>query len=250
MKILRVLRRRKIRLSFIFILLLIFIVNSYAWILYNTDASTGALVANVSAWAVEFVIEDEDIKVEEYTYEIEEFHPGIEPIEKKISIYNVGDANSHLKYRITEIYLYGKQILKKELTQDYLVNETLKDQEELIPETIGKEKETEDGYITVNAFEDETATIFDNSNTYGYTLRYPTPFTISYTYDKNYIEGKDGSETSIAGMTLNLEWENDDEQNNEEDTKLGTLAYDFKQTNPDEPALKIIVEVTALRDKV
>lgn len=89
MKVLRVLRRRKIKLSFICILMLVFIVNSYAWISYSRETESGRLVANVSSWGVEFVIADENLKTEEYTYEIEEFYPGITPIEKIIYVYNV-----------------------------------------------------------------------------------------------------------------------------------------------------------------
>jgi len=249
-KVLRILRRRKIRLSFICMLLLVFIFNTYAWISFDTDPDIGGLTANVSSWAVEFLITEENLKTEEYTYEIDEFYPGVtdaEPIVKRIEVYNVGEAYSFLEYRIKEIYLYGEQILQKEDAQGIKVAETL-----------GDEVENADGTYTVNAFGDDEATIFNAANSnyvlfegeddsVTLSLRYPTPFTISYTYDKKKIEGSNGETSSKAWMTLNLAWYND-ENNNEEDTKLGNLAYEYKLRYPDEPALKLVVEVKAIRD--
>lgn len=145
-----------------------------------------------------------------------------------------GEANSQVKYSVSEIYLYGKQILKVE---DEDAN--------LIPETLGEETTNGDGDNTADVFGNSEATIFDDTNTYGFTLEYPTPFTISYTYDKDRLEGN-GEESSKATVKLNLAWYND-ENNNLEDTKLGNMAYDYKVTNPDEPALKIVVKVTARR---
>jgi len=239
-KVLRILRRRKIRLSFIFILLLFFIVNSYAWISYDRTTESGALTAKVSSWAVEFVVDNEALTEEEYTFEIEEFYPGIEPISKKIMVYNIGAGQSSLEYKITDIYLYGKQILRNEIEEGLFV-----------AETAGEETtDAATGYTTANVFGNSGATIFNSANVnYGFFLRYPTPFTISYTYDKNQIEGSDGSESSKAWMSLNFAWYND-EANNEEDTKLGNMAYDYKVSNPDEPALKVVVKAIARRSDV
>lgn len=243
MKVLRILRRKKIRLSFIFILLIVFMFNTYAWMSFERDTTTGGLTANVSSWAVEFIITEENLKTEEYTYEIEEFYPGIDPIEKRIEVYNIGDASSDLQYTIKEIYLYGNQILKDGVTD--------------IPETIGEEQENADGTYTTNIFGNSDAKIFKETNTdytltdesgseNTFSLRYPTPFTISYTFDKKYIHGSNGETSSKAWMTLNLAWYNN-ETNNEEDTKIGNLAYQYKLNHPEEPALKLVVEVKAER---
>ena len=145
-----------------------------------------------------------------------------------------GESASEIKYIISDIYLYGKQILRTEDGDG-----------DLIAETLGEETIDAEGKHTANAFGKSTATVFQNTNTYGFTLAYPTPFTISYTYDKTHIEGN-GEDRSKATMTLNLAWYND-EANNEEDTKLGNMAYDYKITNPDDPALKIVVKVIGRR---
>lgn len=239
MKILRTLRRRKIRLSFILVLLVVFIFNSYAWISFQRDDQLSGLVATVSTWGVEFVVDDEPIKQETYTFDIEEFYPSIAPIEKKVDVYNIGEANSNLTYQITDIYLYGEQIYRYEI-----------DEKTAIPETIGEPVTAEDGSVTTNAFGNKSAMIFDAANKqYSFSLRYPTPFTITYTYDKNYVSGMDREPSSKATMTINLEWYNN-EENNDEDTKLGLMAYDFRITNPDEPALKIVATITAKRAEI
>lgn len=263
MKILRILRRRKIKLSFIFLLLLVFMVNTYAWMSTDKNTSAGNITLNVSSWEVAFIVDDEEIKTEEYTFEIEEFHPGITPIEKKIEVWNIGDSDSFIEYEITEIYLYGVQILKNPVAADTS-----------IPETIGAETTNAEGQKTANIFGNEDATIFDENNTYyhflkqekeneaeniynSFSLRYPTPFTITYAYGLTHIEGA-GRENQVGSrseMTINLTWTNN-ESNNEEDTKLGNLVYDFENAKDkngnllyeDEPALKIVAKVTAKKD--
>ena len=248
MKVLRVLRRRKIKLSFIFVLLLFFIFNTYAWIRTDRNTEMGSLALNVDDWSVAFIIDGEEIETEEYIFEVPEFYPGITtgtPIEKKIDVYNTGDSDSTLKYEITEIYLYGEQIYKNEVVEN--------DETKYVPETLGEETGEEYEPKTANIFGNSNATIFQEGNTnYTFSLKYPTPFTITYSYDKDYIEGKDGVETSKAWMKINLSWENN-EENNEEDTRLGNMVYEFENAkdangnlvNGGEPALRITTRVTA-----
>ena len=263
MKVLRILRRRKIKLSFVFLLLSVFIFNTYAWMSTAKDTSTGSLTLNISSWEVAFIIDDEEVKTEEYTFEIPEFHPGITneetgPIVKEIDVWNIGEANSYIKYEITDIYLYGVQIYKAS--------------EAIVPETIGEETGTE--MKTANLFGNEEAQIFDTNNTYykflkeekenpdeneyySFSLKYPTPFTITYSYDSTYISGNadENEPGSRSKMLINLEW-NNDETNNEEDTKIGNLVYEFENAKDKhgnllyngQPALKIVTRVTASRD--
>ena len=267
MKILRTLRRKKIRLSFIFLLLLFFIFNTYAWMSMNKNSSLGGLTLEVSSWDVAFIINEEEIKTEEYIFEIPEFHPGItengEVIEKNIEVWNIGESDSFIEYEITDIYLYGMQVYKEQ-----------NDEGIFIPETIGEEIVDENENTMANMFGNEEATIFDTNNTYyrflieeneniednqycSLALRYPTPFTITYKYGTTQIRGA-GNENepgSRSKMTISLNWDNN-ELNNEEDTKIGNLAYDFENAKDKngnllydgEPALKIKVRVTAKKD--
>jgi hypothetical protein len=210
----------------------------------DKDTEMGNLALNVEDWSVAFIIENQEITTNEYTFEIPEFHPGRETIQKKIDIYNTGDSDSDLKYEILEIYLYGEQIYKVQQGASAT----------LVPETIGEEViDNVSKTTTANMFGNEEATIFDEENAnYTYSLRYPTPFTISYTYEKSIIAGKDGSPASRAWMTFDLEWTND-EANNEEDTRLGEMVYDFENAkdaegnliNEGEPALRIKARITA-----
>lgn len=270
MKILRILRRKKIKLSFIFLLLLVFIFNTYAWWSTSSDTETGNLALNVSSWDVAFVVNgNEEIQSEEYTFTVAEFYPGIatkeNPIQKKIDIWNIGDASTYLDFEITEIYLYGMQILKRNL-----------DAETTIPETIGEETTDPITQITsADMFGYEDATIFDENNTnyrilleqkenpqenqyYSFSLKYPTTFTVGYQYGLKHIggAGEDNEVGSRSEMTINLAWEND-EENNIEDTRLGELVYQFENAkdaegnliHAGEPALKIVTRVTATKDE-
>lgn len=266
MKILRTLRRRKIKLSFIFLLLIFLIFNTYAWMTTEVNNSVGGIALEVSGWDVAFVINNEEIKTEEYVFEIDEFYPGIttptNPIQKRIEVWNLGDANSFIEYKITDIYFYGVQIYKE------LENST--------PETIGEETVNADQQKTANIFGNQTAQIFDENNEYykflvneeeneyrTFSLDYPTPFTISYTYGLTHISGsgKDNELGSRSEMIINIEW-NNSESNNEDDTEIGNLAYAYKNAKDNEgnllyyneekgklePVLKIVANVTAKRE--
>ena len=234
MKVLRILRRRKIKLSFIFLLLLVFVFNTYAWMRTDTDTEMGSLTLNVDDWSVAFIID--------------EFYPGIAPIEKQIDVYNIGEANSFLKYEITEIYLYGEQIYKNQQGEGENIT--------FVPETIGAETTNANGEKTANLFGNGEATIFDEANTnYTFSLKYPTPFRITYTYEKTHISGQDQSETATSWLTINLAWDNA-ETNNEEDTKIGNMVYAFENAkdadgnllHEGEPTLRIATRVTATRE--
>ncbi len=224
MKILRILRRKKIKISYIFLLLVFFIFNTYAWMTTDTETQTGRLTLDVNSWSVAFIVDNQEIKTEEYTFDIPEFYPGItsdtSTIEKKIDVYNIGDSDTSLKYEITEIYLYGEQIYNIQIGEGE--NATF------IPETVAEKTRNAQGEYTANLFGNENASIFDEKNkNYTFSLRYPTPFTISYTYDKEYLTGKEQVESATSWMTINLSW-NNDENNNEEDTKIGNMVYNFE----------------------
>lgn len=266
MKILRTLRRRKIKLSFIFLLLVFLIFNTYAWMTTEVNNSVGGISLEVSSWEVAFIINNEEIKTEEYVFEIDEFHPGITtpttPIQKKIEVWNIGKSNSFIEYKITDIYFYGVQIYKES--------------EEAIPETIGTEIENENQEKTADIFGNQTAQIFNENNEYykflvnesdneyySFSLNYPTPFTISYKYGLTHIggSGRDNELGSRSEMLINLEW-NNNEANNEDDTEIGNLAYAYKNAKDSEgnllyyneekgklePPLKIIAKVTAKKE--
>lgn len=224
MKVLRILRRRKIRLSFILLLLSIFIFTTYAWFNFDRNVEGGGLVANVSTWAVEFIIEGEEIQTETFELEIDDIYPGMDSITKEIDIYNLGEAPSELFYEIEEMYLFGEKIIDNETVADEVA-----------------------GTNTVDLFGKSSASIFTEGNTnYSYSLKYPTPFSINYSYDKEQISGQGGDDTAHAVFKIDFEWENKDE-NDEEDTKLGTLSYNYEKNHEGEPAIKIAVKITAKR---
>ena len=212
----------------------------------NKETKVGTLTLNVDDWDVAFIVNDQEITTEEYTFEIDEFHPGITSIEKTIEVYNIWEADTKLKYEITEIYLYGEQIYLNQVEEGENTTN--------VPETIGTKMVT-DGVTTANLFGNSSATIFTQGNTnYEFYLNYPTPFTITYSYEKDYLTGQEPDETAKTWMKINLEW-NNDETNNDEDTRLGNMVYEFDNAtdingnllNQGEPALKIIAKVTATR---
>ncbi len=229
LNVFRVLRKRKIKLSFVILFLLIFIANTYAWFSFAKTSRMKGLIAEVRTWSVDYEINDEHVE-DEVLLEVEDFYPGMQPVEKKINIYNTKEDSSQLKFEITQIILYGQEIFNCD--------------------TVGEEKTDEETQITTcNLFENEEATIFDENNeNYSFSLRYPTPFLINYEYDKPVIEGSRNDISGKAVFTMNFIWDND-EKNNVEDTKLGNLVYDYYMQDNEtvEAPLKIKVKITAER---
>lgn len=235
MNVLRIVRRKKINIFLIIILLGVGISSTYAWFHMLTDAETTGLIAEVSSWALEFMIEDEEILTNKYTIEIPEFYPGIEDIEKRIDIHNLGEEKTNLKYEIESIHLFGEEILNNE--------------------TLSNEIEDSRGIRTASFFGNSNATLFDSENTnYSFWIKYPTPFKIEYLYNKIELAGLGGDGEAEGWFKLKFSWPNI-QTNNEEDTKIGNLAYEYMKTQETsenkEPALKIVVKITGSRkDKI
>lgn len=181
------------------------------------------------------MIENEEILTDKYTIEIPEFYPGIEDIEKKIDIHNLGEEKTSLEYEIESIQLFGEKIVDNE--------------------TLSNEIEDDKGIRTANLFGNTNATLFDSENTnYSFWIRYPTPFKIEYLYNKVELAGLGGDGESDGWFKFRFSWPNI-QTNNEEDTKIGNMAYEYMKSQENnenkEPALKIVVKITGRRtDKI
>ena len=228
MNVLRIVRRKKINIFLIIILLIIGISSTYAWFHSDENNQTSGLVTKVSSWGVEFIMEDEEILTNRFTIEIPEFYPGMEDIEKKIDIYNLGEEMTTLEYEIESIQIFGEEVLN---------NETLENETEEIT-----------GIRAANLFGNSSATLFDPDNTnYSFYVNYPTPFEIKYSYNKLELAGLGGDGEYSGWFKINFSWLNN-QLNNEEDTKIGNLAYDYMKSQENnenkESPIKIVVKIT------
>ena len=231
MKLLRKLRRKKINVILLFILSVVLVLQTYAWFNFYRDVEVTGLSADISAWNLQFFVGNEEIMSNEYVLEIDDFYPGMEDIDRRVDIYNIGNDNkSNIKYEVESIQMFGYEILN---------NDT-------VGEIVEKVDEEGNTYKECDLFGNSSSTLFDEESTnYPFSLRYPVPFKLTYSYNKDELGIE--NEEAIGWFKLHFEWKNE-EDNNEEDTKLGNLAYKYYQENPeDKAAIKINLKITGTK---
>ncbi len=112
---------KQITIKRLIILILLLIVNSYAWFLFSTKVST-SLETRVIAWKIQFdadnLSDDNIIEVE-----VEKIYPGMEDYTQDVQVYNLGDIDATLTYEIISVtvfgdtYTVGDNITKSELSE-------------------------------------------------------------------------------------------------------------------------------------
>ena len=230
MNILREFRRAKersmaSRVRLIMIFSVILIVNTYAWFNINEGVKIGGLEADITPWDVTYYIDGKEILNQDYTFTIDELYPGMPNREDKVHIYNLSTTSSSIKYEITSVKVFGKEILEQLQTSGGI----------------------QSNGNTVNLFADDTE----------------YPFNVSYTYDKTRIDGTyvndETTPDAAALVKFNVSWTyqgsgNDDENLARDilDTKFGKDAYNYYQNeeNDSSKAIEITVRITSsmLRD--
>lgn len=217
MNILRELRRikskslmKRICLTLIFSVILL--INTYAWWKIDNEVEIKNLEANVTSWDVQYFVNDTEILEETVKLSIKEFFPGMLNHTEKVNIYNVGEASTSIKYEITSVKLFGKEILD-ELIQNNEIE-----------------------------YQENSVKLFTNKEKY--------PFDISCSFDKTRIEGnylEQQNTNSVATMNFNASWEY--EGNNKIDTEYGKKAYEYYQNNEaeDNETLEVYIKITSSR---
>lgn len=118
-KIVKIIKTIKIRNILFLILLLIF--NTYAWFIYATKVSSG-ISAHVSSWNVEFAT-GEDETTTNIVIELERIYPGMETVEKNITVKNRGEIRAELDYEITSAKIMDNYYkISENLTSEQIEN--------------------------------------------------------------------------------------------------------------------------------
>ncbi len=112
-KSLKKMKRRRVKIKTLLLLSLTLVFNTYAWFLYKTTVS-GNVTVHVSAWSVEFAVDDENI-TKELVINVAEAYPGMEDVNKTVSIHNSGDKEVDLDVEITGLRI---------LNTTYTISET------------------------------------------------------------------------------------------------------------------------------
>lgn len=96
--------------------------------------------------------------------------------------------------------------------------------------------------VTANVLGDDLVGIYENSDAIINRLRNDYPFKIDFNVSNPVIEASGGEAT----VSISVEWpyESGDD---EEDTRWGTLAYDYHNSHPELYSISILVKITAVQ---
>mgnify|MGYP005792992101 CR=1 FL=1 len=116
-------KRRRLKLKTLFLLSLTLIFNTYAWFLYVTTVSTNMTV-HVDAWSVNFEVGDQVIE-NNFVLEIDHAYPGMDEVEKTVTVNNSGEKDATLSYVITTARIFDDiYIVEEELSTEEKENLT------------------------------------------------------------------------------------------------------------------------------
>ena len=231
MNVLRELRKFKTKsalakIRILILLTVMLVVSTYAWFTYEKKVTTSGIMAKMTAWDVEYSINDEEITTEEIIIALEEFYPGMPDFEKKIKISNKTHIGVEIKYEIKSIKIFGEEKL------DYL---------------------KANGYIT------------EDGKTMNFFATEEIPFNAGFSFNKESLDGvkidPDTGELltdSVGDLIMFANWdyiregaEKDINENDALDTLYGELAYNFYQDEnlaEQYSPLEIVILVTSARE--
>lgn len=212
--------RIKLLLSFS----VIFIITTYAWYASDKDIELKGLEGDVTSWDVSYYVNEDENEIlnQIAVFTIDEFYPGMPDREDVVHIYNVGTSSTSITYELVSIKVFGREVLSELRTAGEI-------------QTTGN---------TTNLFSGETA----------------YPFNISYTYDKDYLNGKyqddEATPNAVATFKFNVNWDyigdGDADANLAKDmldTQFGKQAYEYygDESNDESKAVEIKVKITSNR---
>lgn len=232
MNILREVRRVKqksmpIRIISILLFSVILITTTFAWFSSQKDVKLGGLTGDVTSWDVAYYVDGNEILDQTATFTLYQLYPGMDLYTDEVHIYNIGESSTNINYELISVKVFGETLYEKGAANNQL--------------TIQEDEDT------------NTTHIFTGDTQY--------PFEISYTYDKDYLNGKYNLDTQTpasahATLELNAIWKYGEEGLNSEetvtgkdalDTQFGKDAYTYYQnpTNDPNKAIEIQVKITS-----
>ena len=231
MNILREVRRVNkrslpVRIILLLTFCVIFVASTYAWFSTQNNVETLGLKTDITSWDVAYYVYDEQELDQTATITLEHLYPGMYPYFEDVDIYNLGKSSTKIEYQLVSVKVFGKEVLNQ---------------------------------LDIGISDDgKTTTIFSKDTDY--------PFSVSYTYDKDYlkgqyIEGAEGSDKAHAKVRFNASWafdlteEEDAVEITEDDilardildTKFGKEAYEYYTEKDGDPskAIEIKIKITS-----
>lgn len=198
-------RRKLIKPSRLVFLIVLIASNTLAWFIYATKVDTNVSV-HVRAWNVVFEAGENEV-TNTINIPVGAIYPGMDDFEYEVNAYNRSEVDASLSYQVLRANVLGTDIISKEEKR-----------------ALG---------LTVDEQEDLSATELEAllANSY--------PFSITISTSADTIELGDGVET----FTLSVVWPYENNQD-EVDTYWGSLAYQYKESNPTLPSITLKIKIT------
>ncbi len=194
---------KKVKISHLIFLSILLAGNSYAWFVYISTVSTEVDV-HVRSWKID--INDGDDAVVNYVdVVVDDAYPGMTTYTHDIEANNYGEMEASVNYVILSANIMGDEYIT----------------------TQGRENMGAQPVAT-----DLTSAQLENK------LENDYPFKIELTLSSSTIAAENG--TATYNVTVSWPYESGDDA---EDTYWGNRAYTFKQNNPDDPCISIIIKI-------
>ena len=166
------------------------------------------LDVHVRAWRVDF--EDDGQVVEEVNVEVENAYPGMTDFTKSVIAHNYSDLPATASYQILYANIMGTEYYSREGKADAGMN------------IVGDEP---------------TSAELETMLTSNY------PFTFGFNLSETALEALTGTSTYTVSLTWPYESGDD-----EEDTRWGVTAYNYKDEHPSEPSIKLRIKIYITQD--
>ena len=104
--------KKKVKLRYLLLLIVLLVSNTFAWFIYNTQVDN-KIDVHVRAWRI--VLTKEDSQISDYvTFNVQNVYPGMTDYTDSLKVYNQGEIGATLRYTIMSANILGTEYISKE----------------------------------------------------------------------------------------------------------------------------------------
>ena len=195
--------KKKVKLRYLLLLIVLLVSNTFAWFIYNTQVDN-KIDVHVRAWRI--VLTKEDSQISDYvTFNVQNVYPGMTDYTDSLKVYNQGEIGATLRYTIMSANILGTEYISKEGRAE-------------------KGENAVDTDLSSGELEQKLASDY--------------PFKISFKMGKDSLVAEE-DETTYT-LTVTWAYESGDDAM---DTYYGNLAYDYIHNNPNTSCITLKVKI-------
>lgn len=195
--------KKKVKLSYLLLLIALLVGNTYAWFIYYTQVQN-SIDVHVRAWNI--VLNQSDSPIYNYVnFQVQNIYPGMDDYTDSIDVYNQSEVSAGFKYTILSANILG---------MEYITEEGRAVNNQSVQSTDLTSEELED--VLANEY----------------------PFKITFGLTESDLNASNGR----TNYSLNVSWDYES-GNDELDTYYGKLAYDYMQTHQTSACITMNIKI-------